>query len=863
MPGTTQRGLAYRLVSSQNLAVDLAPDSVKPSIAPLKEATREEFQRFGGKAANLGELCRADLPVPEGYVITTDVCRTFFQAAGIDACDTPADMRAKIVTTPMPPEIEAEILTAHLAHFTVGDRVAVRSSATTEDLSDASFAGQHETYYFVDTTTLLKFVRDCWASLFTDAAVAYRSAAGFEESPLMAVIVQRLVPSEVSGVVFTKDPLGDDSLLVIESSWGMGAAIVDGRVTPDRFLVNRSDLTVRQQTIADKRHLVPANPSEKRLQPVPLSVRQRATLDEPTIRRVASLALRCEVLFGGRQDVEWAMVDDQLYLLQSRPITTHVDNSGNDSPLEGRWVLFKPLAENFTEPLTPLTADVMAHICPPFGRFVDGWMYISLDFLRRIIPYRLSESQLIDMALLREVPQKLRLRWLYLPIWLLILGGYYLLTGVFYARTRRLPPDFMSSFRRRAEAIRNNEKIDARGAIKALVGSPPFFAPVGDMALQVNLISGRYFLLLPALRSLLARWCPSFPPEAPELLTGAIDDVLSTAMSKDIRALAGLARDDETVKGLFRGERLENLNEALHHTPSAAAFVERLNGFLNVHGHRAMKEFELSTPRWHEDPTPVLGMIRNMVVADELPEIDPQKPRREALWAELHAQLKGVRGWIVRYLIERIRYYTRLRENSRFYHIMLIDVLRSKVRAQEKALQAKGQLNFEDDIFYLYQREIDDLTTGELEWLEVEPRIRQRRQSHTRRARMRPRLLHGAEDQRCALPADGSRLSGFGASPGVAEGRARVIMDPTTQNDLKPGEILIAPYTDPAWTPLFLCAGAAVVEVGSYLSHAGTLAREYGMPCVVDVNDCTRLIRTGDRVRVDASKGEVWILEGQ
>ncbi|MEE9253659.1 MAG: PEP/pyruvate-binding domain-containing protein, partial [Pseudomonadales bacterium] len=663
---------------------------MKELITPLDEANREERHRFGGKAANLGELCRADLPVPDGYVITTDACRTFFAAAGVDMHTDPADARNRITSTQMPAELEARILSAHLTHFSPNDHVAVRSSAAAEDQVAASFAGQHETYYFVDSTTLLKFVRDCWASLFTQAAIAYRSATSVDEPPLMAVIVQSLIPSEVAGVAFTRDPMGDDSVLVIESSWGMGAAIADGRVTPDRFLVNRSDLAVRQRTIADKRHLVPANPSEPRLQPVPISVRQRPTLSEANIRRVASLALRCEVLFGGRQDVEWAMVDDQVYLLQSRPITTSAHATDDGAPLKGRWVLFKPLAENFTEPVTPLTADLMADLCPPFTRFVDGWMYISLDFLRAIIPYRLDETQLVDMALLRESPAKLRLRWLYLPIWLLILGGYYLLTGVFYARTRRLPTDFMSSFRRRAETIRDNQKIDAREAIRELVGSPPFFASVGNMALQVNLISGRYFLLLPALRSLLKRWCPTFPAEALELLTGGIDHLLSAEMSKDIRRLAELARGNDIVFGLFRGERLENLNETFRKMPGASTFRKHLDDFLAVHGHRALKEFDLSTPRWHEDPTPVLGMIRNMVVADELPEVDPQQPRRKALWAELGEKLKGVRGWIVRYLIERIRYYTRLRENSRFYHIMLIDVVRSKILAREKELREKG-----------------------------------------------------------------------------------------------------------------------------------------------------------------------------
>lgn len=637
-------------------------------IAPLEEATRDDVARFGGKAANLEELYRAGLPVPQGYVITTEACRRFFELAGLSA-DSPAppDARSRVTSTPIPAALESEILAAHRDLFDAHTRVAVRSSATTEDLAEASFAGQHATYYYVDAASLVKFVRHCWASLFNESAIAYRAAAGVRTLPLMAVIVQRLVAARVSGVTFTTDPMGDDSTLVIESAWGMGAAIVDGRVTPDQYRIHRGDLGIRDRRIADKRFMVPPYPQQRRLQPVPIEDRHSPTLTDAMARHVASLALRCEVLFGAPQDVEWAVASDQVYVLQSRPITTPALVSRERAPVQGRWVLFKSVAENFTEPVTPLTADLIAAFCPPFMRIVDGWLYTNLDALRVVIPSRLSDKELVELALLRSVPERLAVRWLYLPVWLLVAAVYYLLAGVFYARTRRLPADFMSSYRERARALRDDPEIDARGAIADLWVAPRFFAPVGDMALQVNLASVRYILILPMLRALLRRWCPDLPDDATELLAGGMENAFSTEMSKSIRQLAAQARSQARVREIFGCERLESLHDALRASAAGKDFLQHLDAFLRIHGHRAIKEFDLSTPRWHEDPAPLLGMIRNLLTLDELPEVEKLKQRREALQGELRSRLRGVRWWLVRHLVGRMRYYARLRENSRFY----------------------------------------------------------------------------------------------------------------------------------------------------------------------------------------------------
>ena len=289
-----------------------------------------------------------------------------------------------------------------------------------------------------------------------------------------------------------------------------------------------------------------------------------------------------------------------------------------------------------------------------------------------------------------------------------------------------------------------------------------------------------------------------------------------------------------------------------------------------MHGHRALKEFELSAVRWEEDPAPVIGMIRNYLLVDT--NLDEAESNIENQRAQLRGDLAGElallplesvgrpRWRIMNFLIDQTKYYMKLRENSRFYHIMGFYAARKKVLKIEQSLLDRGHLKCKDDIFYLTWDEITQLDNQSLGWSDVEDTIRGWHMEHIRLTKMAPPKTIGIELPELESSGDCNNLNGQSASPGRFEGVARVIMDPATDSEIEPGEILVAPYTDPAWTPLFLTANAAVIEGGSYLSHAGTVAREYGMPCVVDVANCTSKITTGMRIVVDGSNGSVTIL---
>lgn len=853
-------------------------------VLPFEHLRAGDAGLAGGKGANLGELVANGFPVPPGFVVSTDAYRRSTEALGLEQECHGLDrashdqlarrchsIQRRIVEAELPEALARSILEAHallVAGRDGGVSCAVRSSATAEDLAGASFAGQHGTYYYVDADRLLEVIRRCWASLWSVEAATYRASHRIPQaSALMAVVVQEMVRSEVSGVVFTANPVsGARGEIVIEASWGMGAAIVDGRVTPDRFILHRDGLAIRERRIAEKRFLVRSRvsgPRDARLDRVSLSQQARETLGESQVRAIAELALRCERHFGAPQDVEWAMADGHIHVLQSRPITT-LGRREIGHGVKGKWVLFKALAENFTDPVTPLMMDLVGNPAPPGVRFVGGRLYLRLDQARWLVPFKMTDQELASLLYLSERTSAapLPVSLLKLPMTCLVLLLNHLVLGVLMARTRDLPADFMGAYRSLCRRVVADDSVDAAGAVRRLFLAPGLFDPVGRMALLVNICSMRFLPWMGVLNGMLRRWAPGLGPEAVALLCSGSEGVLSAEMGRGIARLAQEARRAPAVREVLTRYEPEAALRLLPAEPSARDFLTGLDRFLAVHGHRAIREFDLRSPRWEEDPAPVLGMVRNHLLVESEP-VDHEARAAEArtrLEAELRQRTRGLRWRLIRLAATRAKYYLRLRENSRFYHIMGFGAVRKKILAAEAELLAAGRLKCQDDIFFLTWTEVAALRSGALRWPDVDERVHQRRMEHVKLSKLTPPKTIGIEAAEPPARTDGDRLEGQGASPGRYQGRARVILDASVDLELHPGEVLVAPYTDPAWTPLFLTAGAAVVEVGSYLSHAGTVAREYGMPCVVDVPDSTRRIQTGTRLDVDGDRGVVRIL---
>ena len=843
----------------------------------LEEVRKTDLDEAGGKAANLGELLSQGFPIPPGFVVCAGNYRDALSR--IDSSEGVELIRRHLVTNDLPTVLSRDILAAHTRIQSDRGRTviyAVRSSATAEDLGDASFAGQHDTYYYVSDSNLLDMIRKCWASLWSDAAVSYRASQGIEHADvMMAVLVQEMIPSEVSGVTFTANPIdGDMNQIVTDATWGMGAAIVDGRVTPDHYVVDRAKMCVLETRIANKKFMVSAQlpDDEHRMSDVPFHQRQTSSLTDDMLLEATRWGIKAELHFDCPQDVEWAVHDGQYYMLQSRPITIMGEEPFAPG-VKRKLVLFKPAAENFTDPVLPLSQDTV----PPGPHWIKGRPYSDLAPMRFLLPIKLTDAQAAQLAYF-EMPDDLQIQmsWWKLPITLLAWFSIYVLFGLIAARSRAMPDDFMESFREFTAEVEADETLSPRATMIKLFTAAKPYAPCGVRVIWINIAAvPRHVLLMGILNKLLSRWIPNVQKEAGSLLCSGSEGIFSTDMGRSIFRMSKTARSTPEVVQCMSEHGPDSILEALQSERAAQPFLYELNEFLATHGHRALKEFEIASVRFEEDPAPVLAMIKNYLGSD-IDSADMERrasANREALAESIKGALAPLafekflrwRWRLIVYLADRAKYFAKLRENSRFYHITVWYSARKRILKAEKKLLAAGKLKIKDDIFYLRWAEVTALLNGKLGWADVEERIRERRMEIIRWSKLTPPKAINIETTNAQrLVAYSARdIMGQGASPGSYEGIARVIVDPSVNADLKPGEILVAPYTDPAWTPLFLTAGAAVVEVGSYLSHAGAIAREYGMPCVVDVAACTTRIKTGDRIFVDGTHGIVQLAPTQ
>ncbi len=844
-------------------------------VVRLKDASDLGLEQVGGKAGTLAALA-ASHTVPDGFVIVTDAFVEHFRDNGVEidngsgpASSAPDNAAlARLRGVRLHPDLAREIRDAYAAMPMVGGRppmCVVRSSGVGEDDPNTSFAGQHATYYYVDAANMEQRIVDCWLSAWSDAAESYRDRVGFNQPVRMAAIVQMMVAADVSGVAFTRDPTGRRrDAIVIESCWGLGAALVDGRVTPDCYTVHRSSRELIERRIGSKRYKVAEDlldPIGTRLQTVPRHLQRASTLSDGQVDEVVQLAAACEAALGSPQDVEWAFADGTLFLLQSRPISTVTRIS---RPISGHWVAFKPVLENFTDALTPLTVDIVRRTLPRFGQFIDGRYYLDFDRLRKWVPLKVNDTELVELALLKSERSDYRIRWPRLFKVVVTLLVAYISTGLLWVRSRHLSFATLADFRARCTSVLADPELDAVDSLRALLTGPNPFAAAPQFPFQVNVSASRYFILLAALRWLLRRFASSFDLAQIAPLCAGTRDMISTQLIDELRETALVAECTPAVRQLLQSDRLEELPNQLAVHPAAAPFVASFESFIAKYGHRGTREIDLAAPRWREDPTPLFVMIRNLLREGFTEPLSVRaEERRDQAEVALNTALSGRSlRWIARWLVERIRYYAALRENTRHYTMLAFATVRTKLLAREQQLLTQGLLSCADDMFYLTWDELSALSTAdplpEQDQHGLQARVRRRRLTHMRRNGSQPPLTINIDYQPQRHAA--GVLIGHCASPGVAEGRARLVLDPATDGEIQAGEILVAPYTDPAWTPLFLGAAAIIVETGSYLSHAGTIARELGIPCLVDVAGVMTSLRSGQRLCVDATQGKAFLL---
>ena len=882
----------------------------------------------GGKAANLGELMSAGLPVPDGFCLTTEAYRratgapasllpglAYVQAAlkpepgagPVDPsalADLAADARSAILAAPIPADIAAAVEQAYrgLGHDVP---VAVRSSATAEDLPFASFAGQQDTYLnVVGVAPVLEAVRKCWASLWTDRATTYRAGLGIDPAGVaLAVVVQRMVEPETAGVMFTANPLtGRRGHAVIDASPGLGEAVVSGAVNPDHYVVDALTGRVLERKPGDKKVAVRAVPGGGTRTIEAPDAAAGECLDDAQATALARLGRQAEQYFGAPQDIEWAIDGSgTLWLTQSRPITTLYpvpQRTGAQGGTGTRVYLCFSLAQGLTRPITPMGRAVFRLIASSVAQaarfhvpdprrgpspYAEAGQRLYFDLTtplrstvgRWILPRVFDIMEARSATLLRQLFDE--------PAFSVTRRTpLALLRHVVPAAVRaRAPESLLRGMFRPAAALRRLDRFtrDFEAALEA----PPAAGPAARLEHAEMLLRTRLFTIVPAILPLPAlgfamlavagkvlggaRW-----DELEPVLRGLPNNV-TTEMDLELWRLAVAIRDDAESCTALTTQDPSRLAREFQAGRVPARLEAGLTRFLDRYGHRAVAEIDVGMPRWSDDPSHIIGVLANYLrleVPDLAPDVQFSKAAEDAdaqvarLVARAGAR-SPLHAVVVRAALRRARLFAGLRELPKYQLVVGLAEVRRQLLHVGKELADAGILEQPDDIFFLDFHEahqaLPDHPGGavpDLRELVVERRAAYEWEVGRRRI---PRVLlsDGTEVealQPAAATASDGALTGSPASTGSVTAAARVILDPVGAH-LEPGEILVAPSTDPGWTPLFLTAGGLVMEMGGPNSHGAVVAREYGIPAVVGVADATGRITTGQRITVDGGAGTV------
>ncbi len=807
-------------------------------------ADARDAARVGGKAINLGRLLRAGFPAPGGFVITTDAYRYAHAKGG------------------MPAELADAIRTCYQQ---IGSpTVAVRSSATAEDMADASMAGQYETFLDINgVDDVLNAVQKCWSSLDSPRTRSYLHEHGIDiDVVAMAVVVQILVPADVAGVLFTANArTGALDEMLIEASWGLGESVVSGNVQPDVLRISGIDGRVLEAKISDKATWIA--PGSHKECATPANMRNKRSLNAAQVLKLWELGRHAATHFRVPQDIEWAFHNDELFILQTRNITTLGDAAAYEECLHNTRTELKAALENERGPwVTHNIAETLPHPTP-----------LTWSFIRRFMSGEGGYGNMYRQAG-------------FVPAPIACAEGFLtLIAGRPYMDLKVAPEMFFQDFpfAYDPEEIRNNPEA----------GQAPPTVPIGGMmgGMNVNgkLAAANRMLaemsedfdkrlsneIIPAF----AAWCKA---EKHRDLTILSDEELLTALQERETQVLDDFGPSSMLPSLIDGMILAELHSFLNEhfwdddpyelsneivvsskmdstLRSGAELYEVATGtrtlekWIKDHGYRGPAEFDLSSPRWRERPEEARKMAQGMA-GGRSPQLISEERHARAVKRidELQSKLSPKDADRLEDILQRAGRYINFREDGKDYLMLGYDLLR------DVALEAGRRLGIGDDVFLLTREEF---THAVLTGYPPLPVIDKRKMLRAAEDRIQlPNFIDEAELERIGEPiihASGDCITVFPISSGTASGPARIILSPEKAGAMENGYILVCPSTDPSWTPLFVNAAGLVLERGGTLSHGAVVAREMGIPAVV-LAGATELLQEGETITVDGRHGKLY-----
>ncbi|MBB3128195.1 pyruvate,water dikinase [Paenibacillus rhizosphaerae] len=861
-------------------------------ILGFQEIEKSQLFLVGGKGLHLGELSKiAGIQVPEGFCVTTagyqqaiaqnetyDALLHQLSLLSADDRDQIGEISRKIRQTITDADIPSDIVEAvthYLSLFGEEHAYAVRSSATAEDLPHASFAGQQDTYLnIVGTEAILEHIRKCWASLFTDRAVIYRMQNGFDHRQVyLSVIVQKMVFPQASGILFTADPLsGNRKQLSIDASFGLGEALVSGLVSADHYKVQ--DEEIIEKRIAAKTLAIygrkeggtetrQINPGQQKAQ----------TLTDKHIVQLARIGRQIEAYFGQPQDIEWCLADNTFYIVQSRPITTlYPIPEANDQ--DNHIYLSVGHQQMMTDPIKPLGLSFYLLITPAPMRTAGGRLFVD-------IAPRLTTTAGRE-ALLKTLESD--------P---LFIGA--IKTIIERDFIKLLPNDQTAPVPVKSNSDKPTPFENDPAIVSDLIQRNQ--ASITALKQKIQTKSGAElfdFILedIQELRKIL------FDPQSTAVFMSAINatfwinehmnkwlgeknaaDTLSQSVPNNITSEMGLALLDvadvirpypEVIDYLQHVTEDNFLDELLEFDGGREAKAA-ITDYLSKYGMRCAGEIDITRTRWSEKPITLVPLILSNIKNFELHESRRkfEQGRQEALAKEqeLLNRLRQLpdgdqKAKETKRMIDLVRNFIGYREYPKYGWVSRYFVYKQALLKEAKRLVQAGVIHDIEDIYYLTFEELHEA---------VRTNIRDDRTISKRKGEYKlyekltpPRVITSDGEmftgsyKRGNLPADA--ILGLPVSSGVIEGRARVILN-MEDAALEEGDILVTAFTDPSWTPLFVSIKGLVTEVGGLMTHGAVIAREYGLPAVVGVDHATKLIKDGQRIRVNGTEGYMEILE--
>ncbi|MGP9023135.1 rifamycin-inactivating phosphotransferase [Streptomyces sp. BR1] len=859
-------------------------------VLDLQEVDAAQVAVVGGKGAHLGGLSGIEgIRVPGGFCVTTDAFRRIMaeapsigdpldQLARLNPDDREeirtlsAQIRRAIEGIAIPGEIEAAITRA-LARFGEQVAYAVRSSATAEDLPTASFAGQQDTYLNVmGPTAVLQHVSRCWASLFTERAVTYRQRNGIDHRTVhMAVVVQQMVFPQAAGILFTADPVtGNRKVATVDAGFGLGEALVSGLVNPDVFTVRDGEVVAK--TIAAKQRAVEAlSAGGTREVAIDSQRQEQPALTDAQVVRLVQLGRRIEAHFGRPQDIEWCLADGGFQIVQSRPITTlfPIPESGDQ---ENHLYVSVGHQQMMTDAMKPLGLSVWQLTAMAPMHEAGGRLFV--DVTQRLASPA-SRAALLDLMgrgdpLVRDALETVLDRDDFVPS-LPDAGPGGPPTGGASAPIETDPAIVTRLIER------SQTSIDAlKREIRTKTG-PALFDflleafeehkrvlrdPLSMQVIMAGMEATWW------LNDKLGEWLGE--KNAADTLTLSAPGNVTSEMGLALLDVADVIRPRAEVVAFLEGVEDEGFLEELAKLAGGTEARDAIEAYLDRYGMRCVGEIDITRPRWRERPATLVP-----VILDNVRNFEPgaaerrfEQGRQKALKKEqdVLSRLRALpdgdrRADEAKRMIDRVRTFIGYREYPKYGIISRYFVYKQALLAEAERLVEADVLAEIEDVFYLTFQEFHDVVRSK----QVDDRRIQQRKDAFRsyQALTPPRVLTSDGEavtgayRRDDVPA--GALVGLPVSAGTVEGRARVILD-MAQAELEAGDILVTSYTDPSWSPLFVGIAGLVTEVGGLMTHGAVIAREYGLPAVVGVEQATRLIKDGQRIRVHGSDGYIEIL---